>query len=144
MNTTTEPTGLTVTGVIHFDRRGKGGHKGIRTEPVLAVDRGRVPRVARLLALALRFDTMLRKGVVTDCSELASLGHVTHARISQIMSLINLAPDIQEAILFLPRVERGRDTIILRDILPIAMLEDWRKQRKWWNGLVARCKGEPI
>jgi hypothetical protein len=136
MNATSKSKGLTVSGVIHFDRRGRGGHKGLRTEPVMAVEPGRVPRVARLLALALRFDTMLRNGVVSDCSELARLGHVTHARISQIMSLMNLAPDIQEAILFLPRVERGRDRLILRDILPIARLADWRQQRRLWAALV--------
>jgi hypothetical protein len=42
---------------------------------------------------------------------LADLGHVTRARVCQIMNLLQLAPDIQEAILFLPRVEGGRDPI---------------------------------
>src|SRR3712207_3152134 len=34
--------------------------------------------------------------------KVARLGHVTRARVTQIMNLLNLAPDIQEAILFLP------------------------------------------
>jgi hypothetical protein len=44
--------------------------------------------------------------------------HVTHARVSQILSLLYLAPDLQERVLFLPRTTRGRDAILLRDLLP--------------------------
>ena len=56
------------------------------------------------MALVIRFYQL-----VADFAELARLGHVTRARIAQIMNLLHLAPDIQEAILFLPRVERGED-----------------------------------
>ncbi|MCH1496671.1 MAG: hypothetical protein L7U72_15740 [Rubripirellula sp.] len=34
-----------------------------------------------------------------------------HASTTHIMWLTNLAPEIQEAILFLPRVEAGPDTV---------------------------------
>jgi hypothetical protein len=94
---------------------------------------GRVPRVARLLALALRIDERVRKGELASYSEVAALGHVTRARVSQIMNLLNLAPDLQETILFLPRTERGRDPIILRDLQPIASILDWSKQRGLWQ-----------
>jgi hypothetical protein len=63
------------------------------------------------------------------------LGHVTRARISQILNLINLAPDIQEALLFLPPTRRGRDPILLADVQPIAATFDWRKQRRLWRQL---------
>ena len=69
---------------------------------------GRVPRVAKLMALAIRFEQLVADGVVGDYAELSRLGHVTRARMTQIMNLLHLAPDIQEAILFLPRVESGR------------------------------------
>jgi hypothetical protein len=49
------------------------------------------------------------------------------------MSLLNLAPDIQEQVLFLPRIERGRDWIVLHDLLPIAGAADWTKQRRLWR-----------
>jgi hypothetical protein len=94
-----------------------------------------VPRVARLMALAIRFETYLRDGQVADYTKLARLGHVTRPRISQIMNLLNLAPDIQEAVLFLPRTLRGRDSIRLRWLQPIASAPDWRKQRRMWKGL---------
>ena len=94
---------------------------------------GRVPRVARLMALAIRFEQLLRQGVVADYAALAHLGHVSRARVTQIMNLLCLAPDLQEALLFLPRIERGRDPIILRDLQPIAAVLDWRAQRRLWE-----------
>jgi hypothetical protein len=55
--------------------------------------------------------------------------------MTQIINLLLLAPDIQEALLFLPRVERGRDPINLPRVQRIALTPDWRKQRKMWNSL---------
>jgi hypothetical protein len=131
---TTMTAGLTVAGTIHFARRGKS--KELRDGPApTPVAPGRVPRVARLMALALKFEGLVRSGAVADYAELARLGHVTRARMSQIMNLLHLAPDIQEALLFLPAVERGRDPLVLRDLQPIATTIDWRKQRKMWAQL---------
>lgn len=122
---------------IHFGRREKGRRKAQPgPEPTHPTrEPGRVPRVARLMALAMRFEQYVRDGVVADQAELAELSQVTRARISQIMNLLNLAPDIQEALLFLPRTVRGRDPIILRDLQPIASVLDWRKQRALWKHL---------
>jgi hypothetical protein len=122
---------------FHFDRRGRGSRKEIRNGP--KPDRpalpGRVPRVARLMALAIKFQALLCDRAIESYSELAALGHVTRPRVSQIMNLVNLAPDIQEALLHLPRTERGRDPIILRQLQPIATVLDWRKQRRMWQEL---------
>jgi hypothetical protein len=85
------------------------------------------------MALAIRFEQLLRQGVVADYAALAHLGHVSRARVTQIMNLLCLAPDLQEALLFLPRIERGRDPIILRDLQPIAAVLDWRAQRRLWE-----------
>ncbi len=62
------------------------------------------------MALAIRFERLIQAGEVADYAELARLGHVTRARITQIMNLRLLAPDIQERLLFLPRIEGGRET----------------------------------
>jgi hypothetical protein len=64
------------------------------------------------------------------------LGHVTRARVCQILNLLHLAPDIQEALLFLPPTRRGRDPLLLADLQPIAAF-DWRKQRRLWRKLVS-------
>ena len=58
-------------------------------------------------AISGKFDRMVRDGVVADYAEIARLGRVSRTRISQITNLVLLAPDIQEEILFLPRIERG-------------------------------------
>ena len=133
---------LTVAGTIHFVRKGRAKELRKGPAPVPPVP-GRVPRVARLMALALRFDALIREGAVRDQAGLARLGHVTRARVSQILALVNLAPDIQEALLFLPKVEKGRDPIILADLLPVARLNDWKQQRKRWRALLERRAAAP-
>lgn len=95
--------------------------------------KGRVPRVARLMALAIRLDELIQSGAVADQAELARVGHVTRARLTQIMNLLQLAPDIQEEILFLPVTVRGRDAVTERDLRPVAALADWKKQRRTWR-----------
>ncbi|OWK39941.1 hypothetical protein [Fimbriiglobus ruber] len=120
---------------VHFDRRGRGGRKVLAAGSAPPASPGRVPRVSRLMALAIRFDGLVRDGAVGSYAELARLGQVTRARVTQIMNLLYLAPDVQEAILFLPRIERGRDRIVLRDLQPVAAVLDWREQRERWNAL---------
>ncbi|WP_460183266.1 hypothetical protein [Thermopirellula anaerolimosa] len=51
------------------------------------------------------------------------------------MNLLNLAPDIQEEVLFQPRVEAGRNPITERDLRPVAAVVDWNSQRRMWTGL---------
>jgi len=53
------------------------------------------------------------------------------------MNLLNLAPDIQEAILFLPRTVKGRDQIREKEVRPIAAVAHWSRQRKIWDRLTA-------
>lgn len=62
-----------------------------------------IPRITRLVALAIKFQEMVDRGEVRDYADLARLGYVTRARLTQIMNLVLLAPDIQEQILFLDR-----------------------------------------
>ena len=128
---------ITVEADIHFARRGRGARRVMETglDPDADVPVGRLPRITRLMALAIRFDDLVQNGEVTDYAELARLGHVSRARVTQIMNLLMLAPDIQEAILHLPRVSGGRDPIHLRQLQPIALVPDWRKQRRLWTAL---------
>jgi hypothetical protein len=131
-------TTLTIERRVHFRRGGHGGRKELQPGKAAPVPPpGRVPRVSRLMALALRFEAQIRAGVLAGYADLAALGHVTRARISQVMNLLNLAPDIQEALLYLPRTESGRDPIHLRQLQPIASTFDWHKQRRQWQQLVA-------
>ena len=74
---------------------------------------------------------------MADYADLARLGNVSRARVTQIMNLLQLAPEIQEALLFLPRTVKGRDPIRERHIRPIAAEPDWRNQRRLWKCLAA-------
>jgi len=94
--------------------------------------KGNIPRVAKLLALAVRFEKLVKRGDIQDYADLARLGFVTRARITQIMNLLNLAPDIQEDILFLPNTTKGRDPILEKDMRPVAAVPHWSRQRKMW------------
>ena len=109
-----------------------------RAGPGPGLPAGRVPRVARLMALALRCAHLRVTGVIRHDAELAALGHVSRARISQILNLLVLAPDIQEALLFLPAVAHGRDPIPFQQLQAIAKVLDWRQQRKLWTALQRR------
>lgn len=127
---------LTVTKRIHFSMANKGKRE-IKPgpQPIRDTPQGRIPRVSRLMALAIKFDHHLASGAVRDQAELAELGHVSRARVTQIMNLLHLAPDIQEKILFMPRVTEGHDPIAERHLRPIAAEIHWPAQRELWAKL---------
>ena len=103
-------------------------------------ERGHVPRAARLLALAHRFQALLKQGVFGSQTELAQVAGLTRARITQIMNLLFLAPDIQEEILFLPRVTTGRDSVTERDLREVLKTLMWSEQRERWATIQRGCK----
>jgi hypothetical protein len=103
--------------------------------------RGRIPRLARLMALAIRLEQLLGEGLVSNQAELARLGHVTRARLTQIISLRQLAPDIQEEILFLPPTEQGRESLTERHMRPLTRMLLWHEQRRAWKELRRSCAG---
>jgi DNA invertase Pin-like site-specific DNA recombinase len=90
-------------------------------------------RISRLLALALKMEQMIHEGTVKNYSELSRLGQVSPARITQVMNLLHLAPDIQEEILLgdIP-VNRLRESAI-RKLSGVVL---WSNQRDRWHGLL--------
>jgi hypothetical protein len=127
-------TPITVTTKANF-RLGRKGRKHLQTgdTPAPPVEPGRVPRVSRMMALAIRFDGLIREGKIADQAVIARLGYVSRARVTQIMNLLHLAADIQEQVLFLPRIERGKEPIQEHELRRIAAVPDWRKQRRLWK-----------
>ena len=102
-------------------------------------DTRRVPRVVRRLALAHCIDGMIQAGELKDLADAARAIGLTRARMTQIMNLLLLAPEIQEAILDLPPVTNGRDPISERRLRRIVAEPDWTKQRALWRG-VQECQ----
>ncbi|MBC8426976.1 hypothetical protein H8E07_22915 [bacterium] len=102
--------GLTIQCDVHFTR-GQRTRKVIQEGPPPEPDatpEGTIPRISRLMALALRFDRLIKAGEITDQADLARLGNVTRARVTQIMNLLQLAPEIQECTSSATMVIRGR------------------------------------
>ncbi len=120
----------TITREIHFAVKGNRKRAITGPAPQKPEPKGRIPRISKLMALAIRFDQLLQDGVVANQSELARLAHVTQPRMTQIMNLLNLAPDIQEEILHLSPVTAGRDAITERGLRPILQEAVWTKQRR--------------
>src|SRR5690606_302392 len=92
----------------------------------------------------IRFDGLVRSGAVTTQAELAAVGHVTRARVTQIMNLLHLAPDLQEAILFLPLVTAGKDPLTEHDLRPIAAEVEWGRQRRLWQTYQTKQGETPV
>jgi hypothetical protein len=128
-------TTLKMTCKVRFGRSGPGGRKELQVRNDKPVSSARTPRVARLMALAIRLDRLIREGTLKDQADVARLGNVTRARVTQIMNLLSLAPDLQEALLFLPAASGGWPPLLLRDLQPISRVLDWRTQRELWRRL---------
>jgi hypothetical protein len=93
----------------------------------------RVPRVARLLALALKFEELIDSGQVSNYAALAQLARISRSRVTQMISLLNLAPDIQEEILFLGPEQAQRLGICEPSLRKLTATLLWSKQREQWR-----------
>jgi hypothetical protein len=49
------------------------------------------------------------------------------------MNLLNFAREIQEELLFLPRINAGKDPIYERMLRPIVAEVSWERQREMWG-----------
>jgi hypothetical protein len=91
----------------------------------------RLPRITRLMALAIKFQDMIDRGEVRDYADIARLGYVSRARITQVMNLLHLAPEVQEELLFLKSgpSERSLRSLVVQPL--------WDQQIRIWGRLKA-------
>src|SRR5439155_24375490 len=101
----------------------KGRRGGRKHGPKIA-EQPRIPRITRLMALAIKFQDMIDRGEVRDYADIARLGYVTRARLTQVMNLLLLAPDLQEQLLF------SATTVEERRLRNLVKLVEWQEQRK--------------
>jgi hypothetical protein len=85
------------------------------------------------MALAIKFQDMVDRGEVRDYADLARLGYVTRARMTQIMNMLYLAPDIQEEILGTEAPSTG--SVSERRLRSISKVVCWNNQRRAWMQL---------
>jgi hypothetical protein len=135
MNTPTEKD-LIIVCPVSF-RREESGRKLLKAGPEEALpESASIPRVSKLMALALRFEKLVTEGLVESYADLARLGGVSFARVSQIMNLLNLAPEIQEALLFLKKTPGGHDPISEWNLRDLVAEVGWAAQRQSWKKLI--------
>lgn len=103
-------------------------------QPIEAV--GPPARLARLVALAHQLEARVKSGQVKDYDALAHLSGVTPERIAQIVILSQLAPAIQEYVLFLSAEHAGLISEV--DLREIAREIRWDRQRVMFRDLVSR------
>ena len=109
-----------------------------RTLSPSPVERNRPPRVTCLLALAHKFEELVQSGKIRDYAHLARAGHVSRARISQILKLLMLAPSIQEFILELPPRIAGKEGFTERDLRKVVREPLWDRQCVLFEKLIRR------
>ncbi|MFY9726073.1 MAG: hypothetical protein WB579_05045 [Bryobacteraceae bacterium] len=128
-----------VTYTLDFEIRHRGGQRNEDPWRGSEASHGAIPRIARLMALAIRLDGLIREQTLPNYSAVARRGRVTRARISQIMKLLHLAPDLQEQMLFLSPNSRLTE----RHLRPIVRQIDWHEQRRLFRELTRAVGPEP-
>ena len=112
--------------------------RGVRGQ-VYSGPGARLAKVARTLALAIKLKRLVSEGVTGNYKEVARLGHISGARMSQIMGLTELSPGIQEELLFLPATLLGPDRIHENELRQIARVVDWEEQRRLFRSLMDKA-----
>jgi hypothetical protein len=127
---------LTVVCPVSF-RRVESGRKQLKAGPEEPLPKSAsIPRVTKLMALALRFEKLVTEGLVVNYADLARLGGVSFARVSQILNLLNLAPDIQEELLFLKKTPGGREPVTEFELRDLVAEVEWGAQRRAWEEMM--------
>ncbi len=89
-------------------------------------------RVARVLALAHSLQKRVTAGEFRDFATMARALGFTRARMTQLMDLVLLAPDIQAEVLDL-RFPPGKQPICERHLRQVARTPIWIEQRARWR-----------
>jgi hypothetical protein len=121
---------------IQFQLRPKSGGAEVARPEERST--GRLPQITRVLSLAIHFDEMIRRGDAKDYADIARLSCLSRERVSQIVRLNYLAPDIQVELLYLPPTPTGRYPISETAVRKIANLLSWVDQRREWAALKQR------
>jgi hypothetical protein len=118
---------------IQFPLYATGRVPGTKRSDAPPSGNGRLPRVTQVMALAIQFQDMIQRGEVRDYADLARLGCLTRERMSQIMELVWLAPDIQREILEFPPSGAARFPISEVAARKIASPFLWNEQHNAWQ-----------
>ena len=133
-----------ITGQIFRVREGR--HVAYAAEPPPAPPEPvrRPAKVARMLALAHQLEAAIAAGEFADRADVARRLGFTRARVTQLLDLTLLAPDIQEAVLQMEAVD-GVEPMSERELRAVVRVVGWGEQRGAWAPGDARrysqCEG---
>ncbi|NVJ18871.1 hypothetical protein HV826_32650 [Myxococcus sp. AM010] len=120
---------------FHRVRRAKVRLRGGAPPPPREAAR-RPAHAARMLALAHHVESAIARGLVASAADVAGQLGFTRARVTHLLDLLLLAPDIQEEVLFLEAVE-GEEPLSERGLRAIAHAGTWESQRERWREVKA-------
>ncbi len=120
--------------VVALNRSLRGGRRA-KPKPPAEPEPPRIPRITRLMALAIKFQDMVARGEVKDYADLARLGLVTRARMTQVMNMLLLAPDIQEEILNSTQMLSQDAVACERATRVVVRIVHWSEQSRLWERL---------
>ena len=95
------------------------------------------------MACAIVFDEMLRRGEVTSYRELAEIAQVSPARLSQVMALLDLCPQVQQELVLLATASPSSDRITERRLRLLRGEVSWIEQARLWQSLRQRTPRVP-
>lgn len=106
--------------------------QGVRVVPstraILKPTGPKTSRVTELLRMAMEWRRQIDAGEVQNKTEIARREGITRARVTQIMGMLRLAPEIQDKILTPPSTLRR--LVTERMLRPIGSITDHRDQRR--------------
>ena len=137
MSTAPEMEHHVLTGKL-FRKRGRGVAFSDQQPPPPPEPVRRPAHVARMLALAHHLQGAIDRGLVPDRAAVARRLGFTRARITQLLDLLLLAPDIQVKVLEMEAVD-GREPASERTLLAVVRAGSWAEQRAAWAAL----RGQP-
>lgn len=133
-----------VTGRLFRRRKGHGWAFAEEPEPPPPEPVRRPARVAQMLAFAHSLQAAIDRGDYRDQADAARQLGLTRARVTQLMNLTLLAPEIQESVLFLEAVD-GREPLSERELRRVLGSLVWEEQIAVWADLnVRRAELRPV
>ena len=132
-------TGKIITGMLHRVQHGHGRAFVAAAPPAIAPV-CRPARVALMLALAHKIEAAIAVGQLHDQADAARRLDLTPARVTQLLALLALAPDLQERVLFLESVD-GLEPLTERALRRATRTRNWEAQRLLCRSLLPTSPG---
>ncbi len=92
--------------------------------------------MAQLLRQAVEWRALLESGKASNQAAIARREGITRARVTQVLGMLRLAPEIQQHILSMPKT-LGRQTISERALRSITMLDYEHQQLQAFADIVS-------